>query len=267
MRRPLPAHLLTVAVSVWMATAGNLPLWRELAALGLLDSPAEWLFACGLATGMAGCLVALLSLCSWRGILKPAIGVLLALSAAGSYFMSTYHIVVDANMVLNVFETDFKEASALLNLRMLGAILLLLALPMALVVRFPLRREPVFGQLGRNTVAVLGSLLVVAAVLIASFQPLASSMRNHKQLRYLMNPLNSVYALANVVTKPLRRNDSTLHAVGTDAVGPAPSSRPPLIVLVIGETARAANFEVNGYGRPTTPGLTRERVVAFSTLR
>jgi lipid A ethanolaminephosphotransferase len=249
-----------------MATAGNLPLWRELLELGLLDTPASWLFAFGIATLVAGCLVALLSLCCWPGTLKPAVGILLAFSAIGSYFMWTYHIVVDANMVLNVLETDFKEASALLNFRMLGAIVVLFALPMSLVVRFPLRRESALGQLGRNTLAVLASLLLVAAVLMASYQSLASSMRNHKQLRYLMNPLNTVYALGNVATKPLRQGDSSLHAVGSDAVGPVPSSRPPLIVLVIGETARAENFEVNGYGRPTTPGLKRERVVAFTDV-
>ena len=33
------------------------------------------------------------------------------------------------------------------------------------------------------------------------------------------------------------------------------STAPPLVLLVVGETARAANFALNGYTRPTTPRL------------
>lgn len=266
MKRPLPALLLTVSASAWMAIVGNLPLWRELSALKLLENPAGWLFAGALAIAVAGCLVAIMSLFSWRRTLKPLIGLLLALSAVTAYFMWTYHIVVDADMVVNVFQTDLKEASALLSLRMLVAILLLFAVPMLFVAWFPLQQRTVLSRLGRNAAAVAVSLLTVVAVLMASYQPLASSMRNHKQLRYLLNPLNSVYALGNVATKPLRRNDARLEPVGVDAVAPPRSSRPPLVVLVIGETARAANFGINGYNRPTTPGLERARAVSFSDV-
>ena len=45
-----------------------------------------------------------------------------------------------------------------------------------------------------------GLLLAVAAILLA-FQDFSSTMRNHTQLRYLINPLNSVYALGKDVYK------------------------------------------------------------------
>lgn len=35
----------------------------------------------------------------------------------------------------------------------------------------------------------------------------------------------------------------------------AGQGKPPLLVLVLGETGRSGNFGLNGYGRPTTPEL------------
>jgi lipid A ethanolaminephosphotransferase len=39
-------------------------------------------------------------------------------------------------------------------------------------------------------------------------------------------------------------------------------SKPPLLLLVLGETARSGNFSLNGYGRPTNPLLAKEDVAS-----
>lgn len=261
-----PAWLLTGAASLWMAVAGNLPLWRELAALHLLRSPSRWLLAGALLMAMTGALMAIASLLCWKWTLKPALFVLLAMSAAGSYFMWTYHVVIDSDMLVNVLQTDRAEALALLNIRMMGFLLLLFILPAAGVAWFPLRLRAPLGQAARNAAAVILWTLSIVVVIVASYQPLASAMRNHKQLRYLLNPLNSVYALGHVASKPWRRDESVLEAIGSDAKAPAASARPPLLVLVVGETARSANFGLNGYGRDTTPALVREGVTSFRNV-
>jgi lipid A ethanolaminephosphotransferase len=55
-----------------------------------------------------------------------------------------------------------------------------------------------------------------------------------------------------------RVRSQTLQPIGLDArLGPthASAQRTPLVVLVVGETARAANFSLGGYPRPTNPQL------------
>jgi lipid A ethanolaminephosphotransferase len=42
-----------------------------------------------------------------------------------------------------------------------------------------------------------------------------------------------------------------------------PGEKPPLLLLVLGETARMGNFGVNGYERPTTPELAKENIVSL----
>jgi lipid A ethanolaminephosphotransferase len=254
---------LVAASSVWMATAGNAPLWRELRGLGLLDRPAGWALALALALLIAAVLAAVLSLLAWRWTLKPAIAALLLAAATGAYFMLSYHVVIDPTMITNVLQTDPGEASALVNLRLPIALLLLAGLPAWALLRRPVRHAPWPAQALRNVGAVAGALALVVVVVLASFQPLASAMRNHKQLRYLMNPLNSLYALGDNALRPLRQGARPMATLAPDAQLAPTAGKPPLLVLVLGETGRSGNFALNGYGRDTTPELARAGVASW----
>ena len=263
--RPRVAPAALVAGSgLWMATAGNAPLWRELDALGLLTQPSGWLLAGALGLMIASLLVALLSLLAWRWTLKPAILVLLLATAVGAHFMLSYHIVIDSTMVVNVLQTDQRESAALLGWGFLGSLLWGALIPGWVVWRVRTDTRPWPRQALRNLGMTAGALALFAGVVLASFQPLASTMRNHKHLRYLLNPLNTLYAVGDVAAQPLRRPPGPVQPLGTDArLAASTSTKPALLVLVLGETARAANFGLNGYERPTTPELAREDVVSF----
>ena len=85
-------------------------------------------------------------------------------------------------------------------------------------------------------------------------------------MRYLINPLNSFYALGAIAAKPFQRDESVVLPLGEDAkLGASYSAqnKPPLLLLVLGETARSGNFSLNGYNRPTNPLLAKENVVSL----
>ena len=249
---------LIVATSLWMATLGNLPLWRSLADLGVLRGGAGWGLGAALALMIAGALVTLQSLLAWRFTLKPVAMVLLIATAAGAHFMSAYSVVIDSTMLVNVAQTNLREAADLFSLRLLATLLLGGLLPAWAVWRAPVHYGRWPRRLARNALKVLGALVLVVVALLASFQSMSSTMRNHKSVRYLINPLNSVYALGVIASEPLRRDERTLLTLASDArlaARTAQATKPPLLLLVLGETARAANFGLNGYARPTTPEL------------
>jgi lipid A ethanolaminephosphotransferase len=267
-RAPSPSQgwrpaTLVAGSSLWMATAGNAPLWRELQGLGLLDQPLGWALALALALVIAAVLAAVLSLLAWRWTPKPAIAILLLAAATGAYFMLSYRVVIDPTMITNVLQTDPGEASALVNVRLPLALLLLAGLPAWALLRLRVRHAPWPAQALRNAGAVAAALALVAVVVILAFQPLASAMRNHKQLRYLMNPLNSIYALADNALRPLRHGTQPRAPLAQDARLAATGGKPPMLVLVLGETGRSGNFALNGYGRDTTPELARTGVASW----
>jgi lipid A ethanolaminephosphotransferase len=61
-------------------------------------------------------------------------------------------------------------------------------------------------RLAQNAVLLIGALVVAGLVLMLMFQDFASLMRNHKQVRYLNNPLNSVYAVARAAADTVPRS-------------------------------------------------------------
>jgi lipid A ethanolaminephosphotransferase len=120
-------------------------------------------------------------------------------------------------------------------------------------------------QILSNSLTAVVSVVVIVAALLAIFQDFSSIMRNHTQLRYLVNPLNSYYAIGMVAAKPFQRDNKTLLPIGRDAQLAArqPHEKPPLLLLVLGETARMGNFGVNGYERQTTPALAQENIISL----
>lgn len=258
----LPAAGLAAAASLWMATAGNAPLWRELQHLGLLQAQGGWLLALTLAGMIATALFGLLSLAGWRPLLKPAIVLLLFASALGAHFMWTYHVVIDGSMATNTLQTDWHEVRALLGWPLAATVLAGAVLPSWLVWRAPVRHRPWTQQAWRNLAAALLAVAALVALVLASFQPLASTMRNHKDLRYLLNPLNSLYAFGQSAWAGEKMRGALL-PVGRDARIAGAGSRPRLLVLVLGETGRSGNFGINGYGRDTTPELARAQAASF----
>lgn len=254
---------LVVAASAWMATVGNLALWREFARLQL-----GWGFALGFAVLIGALLSALLMPFAWRPTLKPVLATLLISTAAGMHFMLVYNVLIDPTMITNVMQTDQREAAELIGVRFVATLLLFGVLPAVIV----LRRRVEFGTLPSRLAGNLTGFVIATVVLVvgafAMLQPLSSISRNHKPLRYMVNPVNSVYAFGWHAARPFvhaRRETGPPAALGRDAaLGPsfAAGRKPVLLVLVVGETGRTGNFGLNGYTRPTTPELERESVVS-----
>ncbi len=257
---------MVAGASLWIATAANLALWQELGRLALFQSGSGWLLVIGLGGITLASTALLLTAFAWRWTLKPVISLLLLAAATGAHYMLTYGVVIDSTMITNVLQTDVREAADVLSLRMLYTVGLLGFLPIALVWWVPLRWPRAPRLVVQQLMFTVGLVLLLVAAFVLSFQPLASTMRNHKQVRYLINPLNSVYAVGYLATSPLRRKPGVLLPLGEDAqLGTRYTSQtvPPLLVLVLGETARSANFGLNGYARDTTPVLKGEDVTSF----
>jgi lipid A ethanolaminephosphotransferase len=263
-RHPL---LLTFLTALWLVTLPNIALWRQLAQLPEVSGLRGLLFGLGFAVGIAALTHALLSLLNWRWTLKPVLSLFVLSAASGAYFMSSYGIVIDTTMLVNVVQTDPREAADLLNWRMLLSLGVLGVLPLWWLWRQPVQAVRWSRRLLGNAVSFVVSVAVLVGSLFLIYQDFASVMRNHTQVRYLINPLNSFYALGEVIAKPLERDKGQLQPIGQDARLALPASAAPAtLIVVVGETARMGNFGINGYERNTTPRLAREDIVSLRNV-
>ena len=210
---------------------------------------------------------ACLTMASFRYIAKPVLIALVLTASIASYFIATYGILIDKAMIQNVFETNTREATELLSWQFLIEVGLLGVLPSLLIARARIRfPEGAKGLLQRSGI-VVGSLVLAVLLLLLFFKSLAPTLREHRELRFLLTPTNFIQAMHGYL-RTRWAADIVVAPLGRDAVRSAAWSgqqRRTVTVIVVGETARAANFSLNGYARQTNPLLARqEGLINFS---
>lgn len=258
---------LAFGAALWIAVLCNGPLWSALRAMPEMATLRGALFIGGFALMIAALTGALLALLAWRWTIKPAIALFLVSAALGAHFMGTYGVVIDPSMMTNVLQTDPREVRDLLSMRLLVHVVLLAALPIALLWRLPLQRRRFAPQLGRNLAGFVIAWLLLLALVFALFADLSATMRNHRSVRYLINPLNSFFALGVLAKQSNAKPAGPPAPIGIGAqIAPRAGTLAPLLMLVVGETARADHFALNGYARATTPELAKLGVVSFSDV-
>ncbi len=263
-QRPVIAsETLLLAVSLYFTAFSNGEFWRN-----VIVAPAvQWKLAAALFVIITAVHALLLGLLVHRRYARPLLAALILVTAVATYYMGSYGVYLDSDMLRNVLHTDRKESGELLSWRLLVPILFA-SLPIALLWRVQLRERP-----WRRALAVRAGFLAILALAFTgaamlSFQDLSSLIRNRREVRYLVTPANYLVSLARVVTASPPGTRPAKTPIGQDArqLPHATDRRPRLLVLVVGETARAQNWGLNGYARQTTPELSRMGVINFPAV-
>ena len=265
-RPAVHVETLVLAASVFLLGAMNAPFWSAALRGRSWGEPATWAFAAAMFGVFASVYFIAAALLSTRHTVKPLLTVLVITTAVAAYYMNRYSVYFDRAMLRNVFATNYKEARELVGWDMAGYVFIFGIVPAALVWWPTLLKRPLRRAFGIRLAWLAGALAIAAGSLLFAFADLASLMRNHKEVRHLLTPGNVIAAAAGNVWGRAKRPDQPKIVVGPDAkLGAAwqGRQRPALFVLVVGETARAQNFSLNGYARDTNPELARRNVVNF----
>ncbi len=250
-------QLMAVASLFWALTANRLFLGAALKDRDFAQ-PATWGFALALLVMLAAVHYLLLALVCTRFTVKPVLAVLIIGTAFATHFMQSFGVYLDPSMMRNVLRTDVHEARELFAWSLLPHLGLYAVLPLVLLWRVRLVRRPWLRATGVRLATALVAAAVLVAALMLIFQPFASMMRNHKEMRYLATPSNYIWSIGVVAVAQAKGAAKPRQPIGLDArLGSLAQARarPLVVVLVVGETARAANWGLNGYARQTTPEL------------
>jgi lipid A ethanolaminephosphotransferase len=263
--RSRSAQRVVVWLAIYLAAAANWPLWDELARIG--GAPSAYLpTTAAMAVLMVCATVALLSFTAWSRWMKPLWFAVVLLAAFVQHYMLEYRVVMDPTMIANVLQTDPNEARDLMSWRMAFHVLLVVLLPGVALWRARIMPMRFVGKLWRNAALLVLAVVVALAAAVSMNRQLAPLMRNNIHLRYMMNPVASLYSAGSVLIKPLfKRSRKLIPITAGTALGAsyAGQARPPMFVLVVGETARADHFGLNGYARDTTPELAARGVLSY----
>lgn len=192
---------------------------------------------------------------------------LILLSSILNYAMCEYGIIFDGDMIQNIFETDYAEATSYLNphatMWFIGS-----GIAPAFVLY---KTKIIYPPLHRTALQKAGLFFAgLAAIgLIATFyyEDYASVIRNNSDLRRQVVPFYMLgstmdYLEKTYFDKTVEYRQIALDAHQTPAAADVDSKK-DIVVLLVGETQRSMNYQLNGYDRETNPYTKKIGVQSF----
>ncbi len=265
MKSSISTLVITLAVSFIIALFGNFSFWQQLTSrLSFKDEP---ILILSFFVIIFALINLLLTLVSFKPLLKAVAILMLITSAFAAYFMDNYAIMIDKGMIRNTLATNVHEAGELFSYKLFLTVFLLGVLPAWWIIKANINHPPFFKGLLQKTVVSLISIMIIAGTLYANYQELSFFSRNNRELRHLINPTNYILSLKSIIKAKIGEGIIVVKTIENDAKkilrGQKKSS---LIILVLGETARAMNFSLNGYGRHTNPLLSKQNIINFNDV-
>lgn len=263
----LPANTLILLVTAFLLFSGNATFASQV----LKAYPANgdnFFFLLSLIIVFGGANLLLLAPLCFKRSTKPVLIIVLLLSSVAAYFMDSYGVIISDDMMRNAAHTNVAETLELLNARLLAYLAVLGVLPALAVAIVPLRqqgfRDELFARLKLSAITI--ALIIGTTLAFGSFY--ASFLREHKELRQHANPTYYLYSIAKYAAQSLKtKSTAPIVTVGADAAIPASDVDRELIIMVVGETARADRFSLNGYARETNPQLQKLNVFSLPNFQ
>lgn len=206
------------------------------------------------------------ALFSFRYTLKPFAILVLFSSSFAAYFMDSYDILIDKDMLQNLLNTDPREVKGLLSVKLLLYLFFLGIAPSWIVYRLNIVYKPIVKEFFHRLVLIIG-LLLLALIIVWSFSGFYGSFfREHKQIHHYANPAGYLSAGFHAVKSYFKTPRGPVQALGEKAHISKHDDDRELIIFVVGETARADHFSINGYAKKTNPLLEKEDVFNFTNV-
>ncbi len=256
--------MLIVLVSLWIVLLDNIAFFEQLTAVYPISKEyAPFLLSQVLILTLIFMLIFLLL--GWRYTLKPILIFMLMLTAIQNYFMVTYNILVDKTMIENVLQTDSAEVMDLLNVKLLLFVVFLGILPSWFVYRVEVRFGTLREIIWCRVKAIIAILLLVWLMLFSFSKHYTSFFREHKVVRFYINPLDGFFCFASYLNEKFGSLNQPLEKIGEDAKQLEKKKR-KVMIMVVGEAVRADHFALNGYIKETNPLMRQEAIVNFSDV-
>ena len=181
---------------------------------------------------------------------RVLLAILSVINAVAVYFVFTYHVIIDATAIENVFNTRYSEASGFFSWSLWLFILAAGVLPAV----FCLLQPVVMGKAKKMAAYCGGSLAVILAVLALNVHQTLWISQHDTELGGLLQPWSYLVNTCRVISFS---HDEQAEQIKLPD-GRIADNEKAVVVLVIGESARKANFQLYGYRRDTNPLLSRQ---------
>jgi lipid A ethanolaminephosphotransferase len=206
---------------------------------------------------------------NWKWNAKILASVLIILGGFSAYFVNSLGVVITPDQIQNMLQTDAREVRDLWSMRLIIWTLVFVVFPLCIVWMLKIQPASLGHQLVHKSLSSVVSLGLILGLLFCFYVDYAAIFREHRDLKGMLSPQNSIASTLSYYKKKAPKANLPLVTFGEDAhllQQAQMQEHPKLMVLVVGETARAESFALNGYARNTNPELSKLAVINFNQV-
>ena len=191
-----------------------------------------------------------LSMWLLRIVARILLAIFAIINATAVYFIITYSAIINATTIENVFNTRYSEASGFFS----WSLWLFIAVFGVLPALYCLMQPVVIGKAKKLGIYCGGSLAIILLVASLNISQTLWVSQHDTELGGLLQPWSYVVNTCRVISS---YQDEQAEEIKLPD-GTIADHEKAVVVLVIGESARKANFQLYGYQRDTNPLLSKQ---------
>ncbi len=258
-------ELLAFFISIYFSFFLNDILWNDLLKTQTGTATSRWTFFWTVYIAVTALQFFIINWMLWGRASKWLAIALVVVTVLADYYAEMYSVHFDTTMLRNIFTTNPAEAKELLTASLLFHFLKYASLPILAIVFLKIKQKRFTQSLTKKLIISVIVLLVAVGSLLSQFKNFSSTMRNHKEIRHVVLPTSFLFSSAKIALQSTAEVNRTMRSIGDDAVRSQVSNtkKPEILVIVVGETVRSANWGLSGYERNTTPLLAEQKIHSF----
>ena len=262
----IKSHLLVWLAALYFSFGLNFSFWRFIFNNLEINGISTFVFALSLPFFIFAPLYILLNLIIVPYAAKPLLIFLVLISSATNYWMYNLGVHIDSDMVRNAFETSVRETADLITFSCFAWVFATGIIPAAAVAMTKIKYHSWGKETARRAVRIMAVLLIAAGFAAISYKEYVSFGRNNREARKILNTLNYIVSTVRYFQLKYRANMVFRHVDENAQLVPFEDPHLTVLVLIVGEAARAKNFSLYGYERETNPLLKKQDVVHFADM-
>ena len=255
-------------LAIWLGIFLNFAFYEKIQSLTPYTGIKAGMFVAASVIVVVAAYHFIFQLFNWKWTAKPIAIVLVFIGGFASYAVNTLGVLITSEQVQNLMQTDVAEARDTWSWHLVVWTLGMTVLPIIAILMVKLKPEPMLRQIVKKVIASIVSLALVGGLLFVFYVDFAAIFRENRDLKGMISPQNMIASFASYYKKKAPKENLPLVTYGEDASMQKANvaALPKLMVLVVGETARAENFSLNGYAKNTNPKLAKQDLINFAQV-
>ena len=267
-KKPISLIVFNLLLAIWLGVFLNIAFFEKIHMLTPYNGVKAGLFVVASIIIVVAAYNFIFQFFNWKWTAKPLAIALVFIGGFAAYAVNTLGVLITSDQIQNLMQTDIAEARDTWSWHLLTWTLGMTVVPIIVILMMKIKPEPIIRQLLHKVIASVVSLAMVLGLLFVFYVDFAAIFRENRDLKGMISPQNMIASFASYYKKKAPKENLPLVVYGEDAVmqKAQATSLPKLMVLVVGETARAENFSLNGYSKNTNPKLSQQDILNFSRV-